>query len=110
MAIIFQTTFTNGIPWLKIVFYFQFHWILFPWGPNDNKSALVRVMAWCRTGDEPLPEPIFTNITDDPSGWHWKGEYYLNSPQRRQAHVFLIGHYTDTVKYLPMTQHITVTS
>ena len=29
-----------------------------PKGPIDNKSTLDQVMAWCRTGDKPLPEPI----------------------------------------------------
>ena len=29
-------------------------------GPIDNKSALVQVMAWRRTGDKPLPEPMLT--------------------------------------------------
>ena len=24
----------------------------------DNKPALVQVMAWCRTGNKPLPEPM----------------------------------------------------
>ena len=31
-------------------------------GPVDNKSALVQVMAWRRTGNKPLPEPVL--ITD----------------------------------------------
>ena len=35
-----------------------------PKGPIDNKSALVQVMAWCRTGDKPLPEPMLTKFTD----------------------------------------------
>ena len=35
-----------------------------PKGPIDNKSALVRVMAWRRTGDKPLPEPMLTQFTD----------------------------------------------
>ena len=35
-----------------------------PKGPIDNKSALVQVMAWRRTGDKPLPEPILTQFTD----------------------------------------------
>ena len=30
----------------------------------DNKSALVQVMAWRRTGDKPLHEPMMTQITD----------------------------------------------
>ena len=35
-----------------------------PKGPTDNKSALVQVMAWSRTGDKPLPEPMRTRFTD----------------------------------------------
>ena len=35
-----------------------------PRSPIDNKSALVQVMAWCRTGDKPLPEPLLTQFTD----------------------------------------------
>ena len=34
----------------------QISLIFFPVGPTDNKSALV--MAWHRTGDKPLPEPM----------------------------------------------------
>ena len=30
----------------------------------DNKPALDKVMAWCRTGDKPLPEPMLIHITD----------------------------------------------
>ena len=30
----------------------------------DNKSALVQVMAWRRTGDKPLPELMLTQFTD----------------------------------------------
>ena len=37
---------------------------LVPRSPTDNKSALVRVMAWRRTGDKPLPEPMITQFTD----------------------------------------------
>ena len=29
-----------------------------PQGLIDNKSTLVQVMAWCRTGDKPLPKPM----------------------------------------------------
>ena len=35
-----------------------------PMGSNDNKSALVQVMAWRRTGDKPLPEQMLTQFTD----------------------------------------------
>ena len=33
-------------------------------GLIDNKSALVQVMAWCQTGNKPLPEPMLTQFTD----------------------------------------------
>ena len=35
-----------------------------PRSPVDNKPALVQVMAWCRIGDKPLSEPMFTQFTD----------------------------------------------
>ena len=35
-----------------------------PKGSIDDKSALVRVMAWRRTGDKPLPEAMMTQFTD----------------------------------------------
>ena len=35
-----------------------------PRSPFDNKSALVQVMAWRRTGDKPLPESMLTQFTD----------------------------------------------
>ena len=35
-----------------------------PKSPIDNKPALVQVMAWHRTGDKPLPEPMMTQFID----------------------------------------------
>ena len=35
-----------------------------PKGPIDNESALVQVMAWRRTRDKPLTEPMLTQISD----------------------------------------------
>ena len=32
--------------------------------PIHNKLALLQVMAWCRIGDKPLPEPMITQFTD----------------------------------------------
>ena len=34
-----------------------------PKRPIDNESELVRVMAWRRTGDKPLHEPMLTHFT-----------------------------------------------
>ena len=36
---------------------------LVPRSPIDN-TALVQVMAWHRTGDRPLPEPMMIQFTD----------------------------------------------
>ena len=36
-----------------------------PRSPFDNKALLVQVMAWCRTGNKPLPEPMTTLFTDE---------------------------------------------
>ena len=33
-------------------------------GLNDDRSALVKVMVWCRTGEKPLPEPLMTKFHD----------------------------------------------
>ena len=35
-----------------------------PGSPIDNKPALVQIMAWRRTGDKPLSEPMMTQFTD----------------------------------------------
>ena len=35
-----------------------------PRSPIDKKPALVQVMAWRRTGDKPLPEPMLAQIPD----------------------------------------------
>ena len=35
-----------------------------PRSPISNKPALIQVMAWCRTGPKPLPEPMMTQFTD----------------------------------------------
>ena len=35
-----------------------------PKDPIGNKSALVQVVAWCRTGDKPLPEAMMAHFSD----------------------------------------------
>ena len=32
--------------------------------PIYSKPTLVQLMAWCRTGNKPLPEPMMTQFTD----------------------------------------------
>ena len=33
-----------------------------PKGPINNNPALVQIMAWCRSGDKPLSEPIMVSL------------------------------------------------
>ena len=34
-----------------------------PYGPIDNKSVLVQIMAWHRTGHESLSEPMMAYLS-----------------------------------------------
>ena len=45
-------------------FAFEFSRKFVPKAQIDNKSALVQVMAWRRTSDGLLPEPMLTEFTD----------------------------------------------
>ena len=47
-----------------IEFQFEMSLKLVPNSPIDNKLALVQAMAWRRTGDKPLPEPMMTQFID----------------------------------------------
>ena len=33
-----------------------------PKGPINNNSALFQIMAWCRSGDKPLSEPMMVSL------------------------------------------------
>ena len=57
---IFTRIFLNGNGRIPIKISLKF----VPKSPIDNKPALVQVMAWCRSGDKPLPEPMITQFTD----------------------------------------------
>ena len=59
-----QTAFSNKFSWMKMVeFRIKCHCI-FPRSPIDNTLAMVQVMAWRRTGDKPLPEPMMAQLTN----------------------------------------------
>ena len=58
MATISKMTFSNEFSWMKnFVFDSNFTEVSSK-DPIDKKSALVQIMAWCRIGDKPLPEPM----------------------------------------------------
>ena len=43
-------------------FCLKFHWSLFLRLPINNIPALVQIMAWRRSGDKPLSEPIMLSL------------------------------------------------
>ena len=57
---IFKRIFLNE----NLIISIQYSMKFVPKGPIDNKLALVQVMAWCRIGDKPLPEPMLSQYTD----------------------------------------------
>ena len=62
MNAISQTTFSSAFSWMKIFeFRLKFHWSFFPKG-SINIPALVQIMAWRRSGDKPLSEPMMVNL------------------------------------------------
>ena len=63
MATISQTMFSNAFSSMKMFkFLSKFSLKFIPKGPIDNKPALVQIMAWCRTGDKPLFEPMMAYV------------------------------------------------
>ena len=63
MAVIFQTTFSNAFPWMKMNdFRLRFHWSLFPKGRINNIPSLVQIMACRRPGDKPLTWPMIVSL------------------------------------------------
>ena len=60
MAFVLQKICFNSCYWKNTFVY----WFKFTDGLIVCKSALVQVMAWCLTGDKPLPEPMLTEICD----------------------------------------------
>ena len=59
-ADIFKCIFLNENVWISNKISLKF----VPCGQIDDKSALVRTVAWCRTDDKPLSEPTMADLTD----------------------------------------------
>ena len=57
---VFKCNFLNGNVWIPIKISLKF----VPKSPINNISALVQIMAWRRTGDKPLSEPMVTEFND----------------------------------------------
>ena len=57
---VFKCNFLNENVWIPIKISLKF----VPKGPINNIPALVQIMAWRRTGDKPLSEPMKTQFND----------------------------------------------
>ena len=55
---VFKCILLNENVWISIKNSLKF----VPMGPIDNKPALVQIMAWRRSGDKPLSEPMFVSL------------------------------------------------
>ena len=55
---IFKPVFFNENVWVSIKISLKF----VPKGSINNIPALVQIMAWCRSGDKPLSEPIMVSL------------------------------------------------
>ena len=63
MAAISQTTFSNAFSWMKMFeFWLCIHWVFFPKGSINIIPALVQIMAWRRSDDKPLTEPMVVSL------------------------------------------------
>ena len=51
--------------------------------PIDNMSALVKVLAWCLTGDKPLNKPILMNM--NAIIWNHKATIHHLSPMAKRS-------------------------
>ena len=64
---VFKCNFLNENVWIPIKMSLK----IVPKRPINNIPALVQIMAWRRTGDKPLSEPMMTQFN---------GAYMRNSP------------------------------
>ena len=62
MAAIFQTAFSNTFPWKWKCMNFEISLKFVPKGPINNIPAMVETMAWRRSGDKPLSEPMMVSL------------------------------------------------
>ena len=63
MAAVSKTTFSNAFSWMEMhEFHLRFHWRLSLRFWINNIPALVQIMAWGRSGDKPLSEPMIVNL------------------------------------------------
>ena len=78
---IFKCIFLNENLWISIKISLKF----VPKGPINNIPALVQVMAWRRSGDKPLSDPMMVKSTD---------AYTRHSASMSEVKVYLISEFS----------------
>ena len=66
MAAFLQMTFSSAFSWMKnfVCFVIKISLKFVVKYPINNKTALVQIMAWLRSGDKPLSEPMVVYLID----------------------------------------------
>ena len=64
IAAIFQMTYSKPFSSVKISVLIKISLKFVPQGPVDNIPVLVQIMAWRRSGDKPLSEPMMAKFND----------------------------------------------
>ena len=99
----------------------QISWKFVPRSQAANKSELVQVMAWCWTGNKPLPEPMMTQfiyayiplqgneLTHWPLGdavvilnWSFSNSYQVQTSWTFPDHGWMLLDLTDHQSTLPL--------
>ena len=73
---IFKRIFFNENAWISIKISLKF----VPKGPINNIPALIQMMAWRRSGDKPLSEPMMVNLLT---------HICVTRPQWVKTHIYL---------------------
>ena len=104
MAGTFEITFSNAFAWKKIFeFRIQFDCCFFPRGPDHNGIAMVQIMAWRRTGDKPLSEPMMAQVGGDTCKCHSASRNFITQSCFRNClsppHIRMVIQFS--VQFLP---------
>ena len=101
---IFKCIFLNESVWIPIDISLKF----VPKGPINNNPALVQIMAWRRSGDKPLSEPIMvrlpTHICVTRPQWVNSGQWDYTTVSVYPGHKDLLG--VQFIAYLSHKRHV----
>ena len=68
------------------------------WGPIDHYTALVQIVAWRRTGNKPLYDPMITHFTDAYMRRHWASMSFKQAVWSRSADTSIFYFFYETTE------------